>query len=96
MVLELAHIQIKEGQNEQFEANLKKAQEVLRQAKGYQGHQFQQCVEEPQQYILLITWESLEAHTEGFRKSELFKEWRALIGDFFAGPPQVLHYTKVK
>jgi hypothetical protein len=34
----------------------------------------------------------LEAHTEGFRGSELFKEWRTLIGPFFDGPPLVEHY----
>jgi len=49
-------------------------------------------MEEPNKYILLIKWESLEAHEIGFRKSELFKEWRGLIGSYFAGTPTVQHY----
>lgn len=92
MILELAILEIKAGQNTAFEANLEKAQAIISQSKGYLGHQFQQCIEEPQKYILLIRWESVEAHEEGFRKSELFKQWRALIGHFFAGPPKVQHY----
>ena len=92
MILEIANIEIKADHLEEFELNLGKAQSVIAQAQGYLGHQFQQCMEQPTKYVLLIQWESLEAHTEGFRKSELFQEWRALIGGYFAAPPEVLHY----
>ena len=92
MILEIANIEIKADQLVAFEQNLEKAQSVIAQAQGYLGHDFQQCIEEPTKYVLLIQWESLEAHTEGFRQSELFREWRALIGKYFAAPPEVLHY----
>jgi heme-degrading monooxygenase HmoA len=92
MVLELAVIKIKAGESDAFEAALNQAQEVLKKADGYQGHEFKKCMEEANQYLLLIHWQSLEAHTEGFRKSTLFTEWRALIGPYFAEAPQVQHY----
>jgi heme-degrading monooxygenase HmoA len=92
MVLELATIDIKHGTNADFEKNLKQAQQVLARAEGYIGHQFQKCIERDNRYILLIHWVSLEAHTEGFRNSELFKEWRGLIGQFFENPPLVEHF----
>lgn len=92
MILELATIDIKQGTNAEFEQNLEKAQAVISQSEGYLGHQFQKCVEQENRYILLIRWENLEAHTLGFRGSELFKEWRALIGPFFENPPLVQHY----
>jgi heme-degrading monooxygenase HmoA len=92
MILELATIEIKKGTNTEFEENLVKAQAVLRQSKGYISHEFKKCIEQENRYVLLIQWESLEAHTIGFRESELFKEWRALIGPFFETPPMVLHY----
>ena len=95
MILELATLTIKAGEQKAFEEALNKAQEVLKQAEGYISHEFQHCMEEQEKYILLIHWESLEAHTEGFRKSELFKEWRAIIGGYFAEAPQVLHYEKI-
>ena len=92
MILELATIDIKLGTNIDFESNLEKAHHVISQSKGYIGHQFQKCIEQENRYILLIKWETLEAHTKGFRESELFKEWRALIGPFFESAPQVQHY----
>ena len=92
MVLELATIDIKQGTNADFEANLAQAQHVISQSEGYIGHEFQKCMERDNRYILLIKWATLEAHTEGFRGSELFKEWRALIGLFFDNPPLVEHY----
>jgi len=92
MILEIANIEIKKGENAVFEKQLEKAQSILSQAHGYLGHEFQQCMEHPEKYVLLIQWENLEAHTEGFRKSELFQEWRALIGEYFATTPQVEHY----
>jgi heme-degrading monooxygenase HmoA len=92
MILELAIIEIKEGTNIAFEKNLDQAQHVLSQAEGYIGHEFKKCIERNNRYILLIKWTTLTAHTEGFRGSELFKEWRSLIGHFFENPPLVEHY----
>jgi heme-degrading monooxygenase HmoA len=92
MVLELATIDIKHGTNADFEHALDQAQSVICKAEGYVGHQFQKCIEHDNRYILLIRWVTLEAHTEGFRNSELFKEWRGLIGQFFEKPPLVEHY----
>jgi heme-degrading monooxygenase HmoA len=92
MVLELAIIDIKAGTNADFEHNLDQAQSVLTRAEGYLKHEFQKCLERDNRYILLIHWTSLEAHTEGFRGSELFKEWRGYIGQFFENPPLVEHY----
>ena len=100
MILELATIDIKQGTNAEFEQNLQKAQHVISKAKGYLGHEFQKCLERDNRYILLIKWTTLEAHigdaanggTEGFRGSELFTQWRGLIGQFFENPPLVEHY----
>ncbi len=92
MILELATIDIKTGTNAEFEKKLEQAQSVISRAEGYLGHQFQRCIEQDSRYILLIRWESVEAHTVGFRGGELFKEWRALIGEFFACPPVVQHF----
>ena len=92
MILELATIDIKQGENAEFEQYLDKAQYVISQSEGYISHEFQQCIEQDNRYILLIKWATLEAHTEGFRGSELFKEWRTLIGPFFENPPVVEHF----
>jgi heme-degrading monooxygenase HmoA len=95
MILELATIDIKSGTNADFEMNLEKAQHIISQSKGYMGHQFQKCIEQDNRYILLIHWQTLEDHTKGFRESDLFTAWRALIGPFFETAPMVQHYTPI-
>ena len=52
------------------------------------------CVERPDVYVFTIGWETLEDHTQGFRDSALFEQWRALIGPHFAQPPVVEHYAR--
>jgi heme-degrading monooxygenase HmoA len=94
MILELATIEIKQGENEGFEAALENAKLVIAQSNGFISIESQKCIEQANRYILLIQWETLEDHTIGFRESSLFTEWRALIGPFFESPPHVLHYKK--
>ena len=95
MILEIANITVTTGKQKDFEAALEKAQAVLKQSAGYVSHEFKKCMETDTQYVLLITWETLEAHTVGFRESELFVQWRSLIGPFFAAPPEVFHYSSL-
>jgi hypothetical protein len=45
--------------------------------------------------VLLIEWDSLEAHTVGFRESENFARWRGVVGPFFDGLPRVEHFDDV-
>ena len=45
--------------------------------------------------MLLIEWESVEAHTVGFRESDRFPRWRALVGPYFDGDPRVEHAADV-
>ncbi len=92
MILELARIDIKEGTNQDFETALETAKGVISQSKGFQEITVKKCIEQANRYILLIEWDTLEDHTVGFRESDLFKEWRALIGPFFLEPPLVQHY----
>ena len=77
MILELADIRIKSGQQEAFE----KAIALVNRG-----------VESPDRYILQIFWDTLEDHTVGFRESPLFTEWRAIVGPHFAAPPAVEHF----
>ena len=93
MILELATIDIIEGTNTSFEANLKAAKLVICKSKGFISIEVHHCIENQSRYVLFIKWETLEDHTILFRGSELFVEWRALIGSFFEHPPMVQHYS---
>lgn len=94
MVLEIADIRIHPGQNAAFEEAIARAlATVAVRAPGFQRGSVQAGIESPERYLLQIEWTTLEAHTTGFRQSPLFAEWRAIIGPFFAAPPQVEHFT---
>ncbi len=92
MILEVAILTIKSAEAQKFEAAFPQAEKVIAQAKGYLSHELRRCIETKGRYLLLVRWETLEAHTVGFRESPLFQQWRGVIGGFFSAPPQVEHY----
>ena len=96
MILEIADIRIAAGQNAAFEAAIERGlTTVAARAAGYRSHTVSRGIENPERYLLQITWDTLEAHTVGFRNGPLFAEWRAIVGPFFAAPPAVEHFTRV-
>jgi quinol monooxygenase YgiN len=52
-------------------------------------------IERPTRFVLLVEWDSVEAHEVNFRQTDRFGRWRALIGPYFAAPPLVEHYEDV-
>ena len=96
MILEIADIRIAPGRQAEFEQALQHGlATVASQAKGMRGYKVNKGIESPERYVLQIFWDSLEDHTVGFREGPLFAQWRAIIGPFFAAPPQVEHFTLV-
>ena len=96
MILEIADIHIAPGQNAAFEEAIQRAlATVASQAAGMQGFSVNRGIECPERYVLQIVWATLEDHTVGFREGPLFAPWRAIIGPFFARPPQVEHFSLV-
>lgn len=96
MILELADIRIHPGQSAAFEEAIARGlREVVREAKGFRGFKVNHGIESPERYLLQIFWDTLEDHTVGFRQSDLFTQWRAIVGPFFASPPVVEHFDLV-
>ena len=96
MILEIADIRIAPGQQAAFEEAIQRGvATVASQAKGFKGWKVNRGIESPERYILQIFWETLEDHTVGFREGPLFPQWRAIVGPFFASPPQVEHFSLV-
>lgn len=92
MILEHALITVQAGREAQFEDEFPKAKAVISQAAGFVDLQIRRGIESPGTYLLLIYWQTLEDHTVGFRESDLFTQWRAIIGPFFADKPLVDHF----
>ena len=68
---------------------------IIAGSPGFVGLTVSRGVESPSHYLLLVEWESLEAHTEGFRGSPAYERWRALLHHFYDPFPDVQHFTQV-
>jgi heme-degrading monooxygenase HmoA len=94
VILEIADIRIHPGQQAAFDEAIERGvRQVIAQAQGFRGFKVNRGVESPERYLLMIFWETLEDHTVHFRGGPLFPQWRAIVGPFFASPPQVEHFT---
>ena len=95
MILEVAILDVKPNQTEEFETAFNEAQKIISNVNGYVSHQLQKCIERRNRYILLVNWITLEDHTVGFRGSKEYQEWRALLHHFYEPFPEVEHYQNV-
>jgi heme-degrading monooxygenase HmoA len=96
MILEVAPLQVKAGQESEFEAAFVQAQRIISSMPGFVSHELQRCIERPSEYIFLVVWQSLEAHEVGFRQSAEYQEWKRLLHHFYDPFPVVSHYQAVR
>lgn len=94
-VLEVAVLEVKQGQQSEFENVFSAAQEIISSMDGYISHSLKKCIEHNNRYILLVNWQTLEDHTKGFRGSPQYQEWKRLLHDFYDPFPTVEHYRRV-
>ncbi|HYM32560.1 MAG TPA: antibiotic biosynthesis monooxygenase [Candidatus Cybelea sp.] len=96
MILEVAALTVKPGQERAFEAAFAEAAPIITRARGHLAHQLQHCVERANGYLLLVWWRTLEDHTEGFRGSADYQIWRKLLHHFYDPFPVVEHFRLVR
>lgn len=95
MVLEVAVLDVRQGHAAAFEEAFVRAQEILAGSRGYRRHELQRCLEKPGRYLLLVWWQDLESHTQGFRGSPEYQRWKELLHHFYDPFPVVEHYTRL-
>ena len=95
MILESAVLNVKPGRESEFEAAFGEAKSIIASMPGYVSHELQRCLEQANQYVLLVRWQTLEDHEVGFRKSSQYQEWKRLLHHFYEPFPTVLHYELV-
>jgi heme-degrading monooxygenase HmoA len=95
MILESAALQIGSGQSAAFELAFRQAEAIIASMPGYISHELQRCIEREDHYLLLVRWESVAAHEDGFRKSARYQDWKNLLHHYYDPFPTVLHYESV-
>jgi heme-degrading monooxygenase HmoA len=94
MILEMAVLQVKPGRASEFESAFGVAEPIIAAAAGYIAHELHRCVENPDRFLLLVRWRTLEDHTNGFRGSSDYRRWKELLHHFYDPFPEVLHYER--
>lgn len=95
MILEVAVLQVRPGQEAAFESAFREAQSIIAASPGYLSHELKRCLEKSGQYLLLVKWQKLEDHTVGFRQSPGYARWKLLLHHFYDPFPSVEHYLDV-
>ena len=95
MILEHAVLNIRPSLIDEFEPAFREASPLIAASPGYISHELQRCLEDPNRYLLLVRWQTVEDHTLGFRGSERYQEWRRLLHHFYDPFPTVEHYESV-
>lgn len=95
MILEHALLPVRPGSEASFEAAFREARPLISRQPGFLGLTLSRSLESPNQYLLLVEWDSVEAHTEGFRGSPEYQTWKKLLHPFYEPFPVVEHFVGV-
>ena len=96
MILEAVMLQVKLGMEKEYEDAFREASKIISSMSGYISHELQRCMEVKGKYLLLVTWESLEDHTVGFRHSKEYQDWKIQLHHFYDPFPTVEHFENVQ
>jgi heme-degrading monooxygenase HmoA len=92
VILEVAILDIIPGRTAEFEAAFQTASKIIASMPGCLSQALKKCVEDPNRYILLVEWRTLEDHTVGFRQSAQYLQWKRLLHHFYDPFPTVQHF----
>ena len=95
MITEHALLEVIPGQEDAFLEAMDRAKVHIAGSPGFTSLRVERCVERPSCFLLLVEWERLEDHTEGFRGSAAYQEWRAALHHFYDPFPVVEHFEAV-
>jgi heme-degrading monooxygenase HmoA len=95
VILEHAQLTVTPGREAEFEQAFAEARNIIAAMQGFRGLTLSRCLERNNGYLLLVQWDRLEDHTEGFRGSVDYQRWRGLLHHFYDPFPVVEHYATV-
>jgi len=96
MILECARLDVLPGQADAFLTAFAEARPLIAAQPGFRTLELRRCVDEGRgsRFLLLVAWDRLEDHTQGFRRSPEYEKWRALLHHFYSPFPEVEHYDE--
>ena len=95
MILEHAVLPVVPGREADFEVAFAEAKPIIAGMPGFIDLRLSRSIETPNEYLLLVHWQSVEAHEVGFRASAEYRRWRELLHRFYEPFPVVEHFALV-
>lgn len=95
MIVEHALLHVIPHRTDEFEAAFVDATSIISSMPGFVNLMLSRGIEQPDVYLLLVEWERLEDHTEDFRKSDRYQEWKTLLHHFYEPFPVVSHFDPI-
>ena len=96
MTTEVIRYRIPAAQVEAFEQAYRQTEPILQNSRHCLGYRLLRGVEEPDNWIVLLYWDSVEGHEQGFRSEPGFREFFALVKPFFNQIQEMKHYEAGK
>src|SRR5690606_16733842 len=95
MITEHALLPVKPGRETEFEEAFASARLIIASMPGFRRLTLSRGIEREGSYLLLVRWDSVEAHEVGFRGSPEYLEWKRMLHHFYDPFPLVEHYRQV-
>jgi quinol monooxygenase YgiN len=92
MIIEYIRYKIRKERQKEFEYAYEKAGESLKASPHCLQYELSHCLEEPDNYILRIEWDSQDGHLKGFRASPEFQTFFEAVRPFFNNIEEMRHY----
>ncbi|HEV7341883.1 MAG TPA: antibiotic biosynthesis monooxygenase [Sphingopyxis sp.] len=92
MIVEHALLQVRAGEGAAFERALAQARPLIAASPGFLGMEVRRGCEAVETYLLIVHWDRMEDHRDGFRRSDRYNEWRTLLHPFYDPMPVVQYF----
>jgi heme-degrading monooxygenase HmoA len=91
MIVEHALLSVRDDQAAAFETAMRQAIPLIAASPGFLGIEVRPA-DEGNLYLLLVTWDDIASHRDGFRQSDRYPQWRALLHHFYDPMPDVRYF----
>ncbi|NRQ48631.1 antibiotic biosynthesis monooxygenase family protein [Aeromicrobium stalagmiti] len=95
MIVEQGILRIVPGEEAAFELAMESAKTIIAAMPGFRRLQVSRGIEASETYLLLVEWDTLEDHTQGFRGSVDYERWRSALHHFYDPFPVIEHFAPV-
>jgi quinol monooxygenase YgiN len=92
VVVEYVRYRLPAEQGESFAAAYARAATILDADEHCLSYEIAQGVEEPENWVVRITWDSIEGHEQGFRTAPHFQDFLATVRPYFGAIQEMKHY----